>query len=39
VRSKLGEGIVIPGQAKYTTIFNLFGSVVNARARMQYDIF
>jgi hypothetical protein len=35
----IGEGIVIPGQAKYTTIFNLFGSVVNARARMQYDIF
>jgi propanol-preferring alcohol dehydrogenase len=32
----IGEGIVIPGQARYTTIFNLFGSVVNARARMQY---
>jgi len=33
------EGIVIPGQAEYTTIFNLFGSVANAKARMQYDIF
>jgi len=28
----IGVGIVIPGQAKYTTIFNLFGSAVNASA-------
>lgn len=35
----IGEGIVIPGQAKYACIFNLFGSVVNARARLQYEIF
>ena len=35
----LGEGIVIPGQAKYVSIFNVSGSVVNARARLQYEIF
>jgi len=35
----IGEGIVIPGQAKYASIFNLFGSVLNARARLQYEIF
>jgi hypothetical protein len=35
----IGEGTMIPGQAKYTTIFSLFASVVNARARMQYDSF
>ncbi|HKO52726.1 MAG TPA: hypothetical protein VJV79_33695 [Polyangiaceae bacterium] len=35
----IGEGIVIPGQAKYASIFNLSGSVLNARARLQYDIF
>jgi len=28
----LGEWIVIPGQAKYVSIFNVGGSVVNARA-------
>ena len=35
----IGDGIAIPGEAKYATIFNLSGSVVNARARLQYDIF
>ncbi|HKO49005.1 MAG TPA: hypothetical protein VJV79_14840 [Polyangiaceae bacterium] len=35
----LGKGITIPGQAKYVSIFNLSGSVVNARARLQYAIF
>ncbi len=35
----LGEGIVILGQAKYVSIFNVSGSVVNARARLQYEIF
>ena len=35
----LGEGIVIPGQAKYVSIFNVSGSVVNALARLQYEIF
>jgi hypothetical protein len=27
----LGEGIVIPGQAKYASVFNVGGSVLNAR--------
>jgi len=35
----IGEGIVIPGQAKYASIFNVSGSVANARARLQYEIF
>ena len=35
----IGEGIVIPGQAKYASIFNVSGSTVNARARFQYEIF
>jgi hypothetical protein len=35
----LGEGIVLPGQAKYVSIFNVSGSVVNARARLQHEIF
>ena len=35
----LAEGIAIPGQAKYVSIFNMSGSVVNARARLQYEIF
>jgi hypothetical protein len=35
----LGEGIVVPGQAKYVSIFNVSGSVVNARARLQHEIF
>ena len=35
----VGEGIVIPGQGKYATIFNLFGDVANAQVRFQYDIF
>jgi len=35
----IGEGIVIPGQAKYASIFNVSGSVVNALARFQYEIF
>ena len=35
----IGQGILIPGQAKYTTIFNLFGNVANTRARLQYEIF
>ena len=35
----LGEGIVIPGQAKYVSIFNVSGTVVNARVRLQYQIF
>ena len=30
----LGEGIVIPGQAKYASIFNVSGSV-----RFQFEIF
>jgi len=30
---------VIPGQAKYASIFNVSGSVVNALARFQYEIF
>jgi hypothetical protein len=35
----IGEGVVIPGQAKYTSIFNVSGSVADARARLQYEIF
>jgi hypothetical protein len=35
----IGEGIVIPSQAKYATLFDLFGDVANAQARFQYDIF
>jgi hypothetical protein len=35
----LGEGIVIPGQAKYASVFNVSGNVVNARALLQYQIF
>ena len=35
----LGDGIVIPGQAKYASIFNVSGSVVNARAFCQYQVF
>jgi len=35
----LGDGIVIPGQAKYASIFNVSGSLLNARARFQYQIF
>jgi len=34
----IGEGIVIPGQAKYASIFNVSRSVANARARLQYEI-
>jgi hypothetical protein len=32
----LGDGIVIPGQAKYAS---MSGSVVNSRAHLQYEIF
>ena len=35
----IGEGIVIPGQAKYASIFNVSGSEVNALARLQYESF
>lgn len=35
----LGDGVLVPGQAKYVSIFNLNGDVVNARARFQYEIF
>ena len=35
----IGEGIVIPGQAKYASVFNVGDSVVNARARFQYEIY
>jgi len=35
----IGQGIVIPGQAKYASIFNVGGSALNARARFQYEIF
>jgi len=35
----IGEGILIPGQAKYASIFNVSGSVANARGRLQYEIF
>jgi hypothetical protein len=35
----LADGILVPGQAKYASIFNLNGDVVNARARFQYEIF
>ena len=35
----LGEGVVIPGQAKYASVFNVTGSVVNAQTRFQYQFF
>ena len=35
----LAEGVAIPGQARYASIFNLSDGVVNARARFQYEIF
>jgi len=35
----IGEGLVIPGKAKYASILNVGGSVANARARFQYQIF
>lgn len=35
----VGEGIVIPGQAKYASVFNVTGSAPNARARFQYQLF
>lgn len=35
----LGEGIMIPGQAKYVSVFNVSGSVMNAQARFQYEVF
>lgn len=35
----LGDGVRIPGQAKYVSIFNLNGDVGSARARFQYEIF
>jgi hypothetical protein len=34
----IGQGIGIPGQAKYVSIVNVSGSVVNARTRFQYEI-
>ena len=34
-----GQGILIPGQARYASVFNVSGSVANARARFQYEIF
>lgn len=35
----IGEGVAIPGPAKYASIFNVSGSVVDAIARYQYRIF
>jgi len=35
----ISTGIAIPGQAKYATIFNLFGDVTDAQVRFRYDIF